>query len=73
MASYFHYFRLQPIVNDPPIVQPFDEVQMPNNYDMTILHLNLDEDINDLNDSSMFASHSSTNQKKIIPQWARSE
>lgn len=37
---------------------------------MTILNMNIDED-NDEN--SIFATKSSTHQKKPIPQWARSK
>lgn len=41
-----------------------------NNYDMTVLHMNLDDESDD---SLIFAAKTSTNQKKAIPQWARSE
>lgn len=42
---------------------------------MTILHVNFnDEDDDDDDDDSLFfASKTSTNQKKPIPQWARSK
>jgi hypothetical protein len=39
---------------------------------MTILHMNIDDD-NDDDDSLIFATKTSTNQKKQIPQWARSK
>ncbi|UJR21322.1 hypothetical protein I4U23_024413 [Adineta vaga] len=48
--------------------------QQQNNYDMTILHMNLDDDDDDDeddDDSLIFATKTSTNQKKPIPQWAR--
>jgi hypothetical protein len=44
-----------------------------NNYDMTILHMNIDDDDDDDDDSLIFATKTSTNQKKPIPQWARSK
>ena len=48
--------------------------QQQNNYDMTILHMNIDDmDDDDDDDNSIFAIKSSTNQKKPIPQWARSK
>jgi len=46
-----------------------EDYQIQTNYDMTILHANIDDDIDD---SSIFATKSSTHQKKPIPQWARS-
>ncbi|CAF0875289.1 unnamed protein product [Adineta ricciae] len=59
----------------PPIVdknKPFEDYQQQNNYDMTILHLNIDDDDDDDDDDSLtFATKTSTNQKKPIPQWAR--
>ncbi|CAF4120944.1 unnamed protein product [Rotaria socialis] len=45
-----------------------EDYQAQNNYDMTILNANVDDD-ND--DNSMFATKTSTHQKKPIPQWAR--
>jgi hypothetical protein len=36
---------------------------------MTILHTHIDDEIDD---NSIFASKTSTHQKKAIPQWARS-
>ncbi|CAF1156529.1 unnamed protein product [Adineta steineri] len=47
--------------------------QQQNNYDMTILHMNIDDadDDDDDDDSLIFATKTSTNQKKQIPQWAR--
>ena len=38
---------------------------------MTILHMDLEDDDNE-QDSSIFATKSSTQHKKPIPQWARS-
>ena len=58
--------------------QSFEDYQppQPTNYDMTILHLNID-DIDDEDDEdeldSIFATKTSTNQNKPIPQWARSK
>ena len=66
-------FRLQPIVDDASIPKLFDDCSTPNNYDMTILHLNLDDEGDNSDDNTMFASKTSTHQKKSIPQWARSE
>ena len=45
---------------------------------MTILHMNIDDDDDDdddddEDDSPMFATKTSTNQKKQIPHWARSK
>jgi hypothetical protein len=42
---------------------------------MTILHMNIDDIDNDVDDddSSIFATKTSTNQKKQIPEWARSK
>jgi hypothetical protein len=37
---------------------------------MTILHMDINDDEDD---SFIFATKSSTNQKKEIPQWARSK
>jgi hypothetical protein len=37
---------------------------------MTILHTHIDDEIDD---NSIFASKTSTHQKKAIPQWARSK
>ncbi len=37
---------------------------------MTILHMNIDDEIDD---NSIFATKTSTHQKKAIPQWARSK
>ena len=46
----------------------------PINYDMTILHMNIDDESDDdSDDNTMFATHTSTQQRKAIPQWARSE
>lgn len=42
-----------------------------NNYDMTILHMDFEEEEDD-DDSFFYATKTSTNQKKPIPQWARS-
>ena len=51
-----------------------DDYQTQNNYDMTILHLNMDDDIDeDEEENSIFATKTSTHQKKTIPQWARSK
>lgn len=38
---------------------------------MTILHMNFDDESEE-EDDSLFASKTSTNQKKPIPHWARS-
>jgi hypothetical protein len=46
-----------------------EDYQTQNNYDMTILHSNIDDEIDD---NSIFATKTSTHQKKTIPQWARS-
>lgn len=41
---------------------------------MTILHANFDDEDEDQDEGdAIFATKSSTNQKKQIPQWARSE
>ncbi|CAF2405632.1 unnamed protein product [Rotaria sp. Silwood2] len=47
--------------------------QQQNNYDMTILHMNIDDANDDDDDDNdlIFATKTSTNQKKPIPQWAR--
>ena len=50
--------------------QPFEDYPAQNNYDMTILHMNFDDESDE---SSIFATKSSTHQKKPIPQWARSK
>jgi len=69
------FFRQQ----QPAIIEnniPFEDYQQQqNNYDMTILHMNIDDIDNDDDDDidSIFATKSSTNQKKQIPQWARSK
>ena len=62
----------QPVVDNN---KSFEDYQQQNNYDMTILHMNIDDDDDDYNDddSLIFASKTSTNQKKQIPQWARSK
>jgi hypothetical protein len=40
---------------------------------MTILHANVNDDDDDDNENnSIFACQTSTNQRKAIPQWARS-
>jgi hypothetical protein len=39
---------------------------------MTILHTQIDDD-DEIEDNSIFATKTSTHQKKTIPQWARSE
>jgi hypothetical protein len=63
-------FRTQPIVD-----KSLEDYQPPNNYDMTILHMNIDDDEGDNSDddNSIFATKTSTHQKKTIPQWARSK
>ncbi|CAF0820377.1 unnamed protein product [Rotaria sp. Silwood1] len=57
--------RPQPIIDNN---KSLEDYQTQNNYDMTILHMNIDDD-ND--DNSIFATKTSTYQKKPIPQWAR--
>lgn len=64
------FFRVQPIAMMEQTKSP-DDYQTQNNYDMTILHLNMDDDIEE--DDSIFATKTSTHQKKTIPQWARSK
>lgn len=65
------FSRQQQIVIDNS--KPFEDYQQQqNNYDMTILHMNIDDDDND-DEDLIFATKSSTNQKKQIPQWARSK
>ena len=39
---------------------------------MTILHMNTDNNNDNDDDNLIFAKNTSTNQKKPIPQWARS-
>ena len=70
---FFSLFRLQPIVDDTSIPKSFDDCSTPSNYDMTVLHLNLDDEGDNSDDNTMFASKTSTHQKKTIPQWARSK
>ena len=67
------FSRQQQIVTD--LNKSFDDYQQQqqqNNYDMTILHVDF-EDEHDDEDSFFYATKSSTNQKKQIPQWARSK
>ncbi len=59
--------RVQPVVDNN---KSFEDYQTQNNYDMTILHTNIDDEIDD---NSIFATKTSTHQKKPIPQWARSK
>lgn len=65
----------QPIVTDQN--KSFEDYQQqqqqPTNYDMTILHVDFeDDDDEEEDDSFIYATKTSTNQKKPIPQWARS-
>ncbi|CAF0962672.1 unnamed protein product [Adineta ricciae] len=57
--------KAQPVLDNN---QPFEDYPAQNNYDMTILHMNFDDESDE---SSIFATKSSTHQKKPIPQWAR--
>ncbi|CAF3781227.1 unnamed protein product [Rotaria sordida] len=57
--------RPQPIVDNN---KSLEDYQTQNNYDMTILNMNTDDENND---NSIFATKTSTHQKKPIPQWAR--
>jgi hypothetical protein len=58
--------RPQPVIENN---KSFDDYPTQNNYDMTILHMNIDDESDD---NSIFATKTSTHQKKAIPQWARS-
>ncbi len=60
-------FRPQPVIDNN---KSLEDYQTQNNYDMTILHTNIDDEIDD---NSIFAIKTSTHQKKTIPQWARSK
>jgi hypothetical protein len=62
----FLLFRPQPVIDNN---KSSEDYQTQNNYDMTILHPNIDDEIDD---NSIFATKTSTHQKKTIPQWARS-
>lgn len=64
------FSRQQQIVTD--LNKSFDDCQQHNNYDMTILHMDFEDDQDD-DDSFFYATKSSTNQKKQIPQWAKSK
>ncbi|UJR28119.1 hypothetical protein I4U23_009375 [Adineta vaga] len=57
--------RAQPVLDNN---KSFEDYQTQNNYDMTILHTNFDDECDD---NSIFATKTSTDQKKPIPQWAR--
>ncbi|CAF1528002.1 unnamed protein product [Adineta steineri] len=57
--------RAQPVVDNN---KSLDDYQTQNNYDMTILNVNIDDESED---NSIFATKTSTHQKKAIPQWAR--
>ncbi|CAF2815433.1 unnamed protein product [Rotaria sp. Silwood2] len=57
--------RPQPIIDNN---KSLEDYKTQNNYDMTILHMNIDDE-ND--DDSIFATKTSTHQKKPIPLWAR--
>jgi len=62
--------RVQPTIDEVSKPKTVDEFPQTNNYDMTILHMDLEDDDNE-QDSSIFATKSSTQHKKPIPQWAR--
>ena len=64
----FFLFRVQPVVDQN---KSFEDYPTQNNYDMTILHTQIDDD-DEIEDNSIFATKTSTHQKKTIPQWARS-
>ncbi|CAF0786363.1 unnamed protein product [Rotaria sordida] len=63
----------QTVIDNTKIFEDYQ--QQENNYDMTILHTNIDnandDDDDDDDDTLIFATKTSTNQKKPIPQWAR--
>lgn len=73
MILFSFFRRQQPITPPPPppppvIIDEFNQSIHSDNYDMTILHLNFDDDYED----STFTKRTNNHQKKEIPQWAHS-